>query len=138
MLWPSLREWGNGASNIGYTLEEMEKEMASLPVDLRLLNEGWELEQDLESDGAERSNIVRRDLYTLANTLLEGGVWKGIPLEKHCAPVHILVVSHGGFLLNVMRVYGMTHCKFQLERWLKVRNRFVLAQCGVQELLLCL
>jgi len=115
MLWPALREWGNGASNIGYPVEEMEKEMASLPVDLRLLNEGWELEQDLESDGAQRSNVVRRDLYALANTLLVGGVWKGSPLEKHSAPIHILVVSHGGFLSNVMRVFADGSCLHNAE-----------------------
>jgi hypothetical protein len=101
ILWSSLREWGNGASNIGYSLEEMKKEMASLPVDLRLLNEGWELETDPKEEGAERSNRVRKELYTLGEILLKGGVWKGIPFEKHPGPVHILVVSHGGFLMNV-------------------------------------
>ena len=106
MLWPALREWGNGASNIGYPVEDMEMEMAGLPVDLRLLNKGWELEQDLESEGAERSDRVRRDLYALGDTILKGGVWNGLPLEKHSAPVHILVISHGGFLANVMRAYG--------------------------------
>ena len=107
MLWPALREWGNGASNIGYSVNEMEEEMAGLPVDLRLLNKGWELEQDLESEGAERSNRVRRGMYDLTETLLSGGVWNGIRLEKHNAPVHILVISHGGFLANVMRAYRM-------------------------------
>ena len=99
--WSSLREWGNGASNIGYSLEQMKKEMAPLPVDLRLLNEGWELETDPKSEGAERSNRVRKELYALGEILLKGGIWKGIPMEQHAAPVHILVVSHGGFLMNV-------------------------------------
>jgi broad specificity phosphatase PhoE len=105
-LWPALREWGNGASNIGYSLAEMEKEMASLPVDLCLLNEGWELETDPVEEGAERSNRVRKDLYDLGEILLTGGVWKGIPIDKHIAPVHVMVVSHGGFLANVMWANG--------------------------------
>jgi hypothetical protein len=106
ILWSALREWGNGASNIGYPVDEMEKELAPLPVDLRLLSKGWELETDLEEEGAERSNRVRRDLYALGEILLEGGVWKGLPIEKHTGPVHILVVSHGGFLANVMWANG--------------------------------
>lgn len=106
ILWSALREWGNGASNIGYPVEEMEKETAALPMDLRLLNKGWELETDSEAEGAERSNRVRKDLYALGEILLQGGIWKGLPVEKHNTPVHILVVSHGGFLANVMWANG--------------------------------
>jgi broad specificity phosphatase PhoE len=106
ILWPALREWGNGASNIGYPVAEMEREMASLPVDLRLLNEGWELETDSEDEGPERSNRVRKDLYELGEALLMGGTWKDIPMEKHAGPVHIMVVSHGGFLANIMWADG--------------------------------
>ena len=104
--WSALREWGNGASNIGSAVAEMEKEMAALPVDLRLLNDGWELETDEEEKGAERSNIVRKDLFDLGEILLTGGAWKGIRMKKHAGPVHIMVVSHGGFLANVMWAPG--------------------------------
>jgi broad specificity phosphatase PhoE len=106
ILWSALREWGNGASNIGSPVFEMEREMAFLPVDLALLNEGWELETDPEEEGAERSNRVRKDLYELGEILLTGGVWKGTAMEKHNGPVHIMVVSHGGFLANVMWADG--------------------------------
>jgi len=112
--WPALREWGNGASNIGYTVDQMAKELAELPVDLRLLNEGWELEQDLESEGAERSKRVRKQLLSLSDTLLSGGVWNGIPLEKHNGQIQILVVSHGGKPIPFEhRCSGLT-LKFQM------------------------
>ena len=80
--------------------------MTGLPVDLRLLNEGWELETDAEDDGAERSNHVRKDLYELGEILQRGGTWKGIPMETNDGPVHIMIVSHGGFLANVMWADG--------------------------------
>jgi hypothetical protein len=80
VAWEQLREWGKAPCNTGDPLEELKSKMSDLPVDMRLLAEGWENCQDVSGDRVTRAKSVRAELYAFGQAALYGGSWKGISL----------------------------------------------------------
>ncbi len=73
-------------------------------IETKLAPDGWEFNKEL-SDQDHRQNRslrVRKDLYELGVVILQGrkGIWNGIEIQgvKKGKDVHIVIVSHGGFL----------------------------------------
>lgn len=73
-------------------------------IETKLAPDGWEVnkEQNDQDHRQSRSLRVRKQLYELGQIALQGGkgMWNGIEVEgvKMGKDVHIVVVSHGGFL----------------------------------------
>jgi broad specificity phosphatase PhoE len=112
IAYPDLREYGRIPSSTGASLEDLKiyKNM----VDLGLVDEGWETNYDVSRrhlrDGRTRDAKVRKELWRLgANALEKTKEWKHLVVggrEDETRDVEIVVVTHGGFLFELLDVKG--------------------------------
>ena len=113
--WSELRECASSEdpekcrpvstpTDTGHTLDEFKKRAEDKPFFIapELMQAGWETKNktDDPKHRAERADKVVLDLSQFAEIALNGGVWKGIRIDrpKGNGPVHIVVISHNHFL----------------------------------------
>jgi len=112
LAWPDLRECGSCNASIGSPLEELKGFVNGNPVDLALVEQGWEVKTDKNPEECkERVQWVRNALWRLAVAILETDYRRnqenGEKDEKETVDIEILVVSHGSFLKELLNASGM-------------------------------
>ncbi|KAL2072764.1 hypothetical protein VTL71DRAFT_12107 [Oculimacula yallundae] len=109
IAYPGVREWGKVPTSIGVKMSELLDKFKELrcKVETRLVPDGWETSiGDVYPEYRdEKAAEVREDLYKLGQLVLDGkdGLWNGIEVKgvEKGRDVHIVVVSHGGFLATL-------------------------------------
>jgi hypothetical protein len=77
------------------------------PIDLSLVEEGWEEKYSTKENDSDRAARVGQGLWELSKETLRagGGEWKGIKFPSRAqgvGDVEIIVVTHGGLLESVV------------------------------------
>ena len=154
VAWPKLREWGTARCCTGSPLTQLKKIAAdcengeNVPMDLSLIQEGWETPNDPEPKEvgrAARAEHVRKELWKLGHQMLrvDGGKWNHLKFPPNTnigRDVEIVVVSHAGFLEtleNPDQAVGKLWTSSLRKKDTKI-HRNILPQHHVQELRICI
>ncbi|KAF4626083.1 hypothetical protein G7Y89_g12078 [Cudoniella acicularis] len=106
--WNSLREWGNIPCNTGTPFQTLKEKFREFPFDLTLMKDAhWEMNKETSHCTQVREahvNHVLNELQWLQHCIIEGGHWNGLRFPKAGgpAPIHIVLVTHWGFLQNLV------------------------------------
>ncbi|KAK6587455.1 hypothetical protein PZA11_000745 [Diplocarpon coronariae] len=104
---PDLREWGNGSCNTGSTMDSIFEKIPGLKnrMETSLVPDGWVINPESgprEGHRPQRVLRIRDGLWELGRIAIEGKgeKWNGVEVRsvETGEDVHIVVVSHGGFL----------------------------------------
>jgi hypothetical protein len=101
----SLREFGDSPCNTGHPISELEEKLQGLPINLRLIEKGWETGERIRYNRQLPAfkKVLKKDLYSFCYTLLRGGIWKGMYFEPFSGEgdIEVVVVSHGTTLQEI-------------------------------------
>jgi len=120
IAYPDLRENGKIPSSTGASLGDLK--IYENMVDLGMVDDGWETKYEKRGktrDGRERDARVRKELWKLGTAALnkKAGKWRHLDVggrEGGHKDVEIVVVTHGGFLSELVDVQGASCSLFQM------------------------